>query len=98
MKYQYFIASRWRNRDQVLDLAKKLRGKGKSVYCFLVAPQVVHRIKNDPDEDMKSFEKRNWQNDSYVKEVFKNDIEAESLYLIFDEYYPSIGTFISSLK
>src|SRR3989344_8419706 len=77
MKYQYFIASRWRNRDQVLELAKKLRKKGKSVYCFLEAPHAVHRLKNDPEEDMKNFETRDWQNDQYVKEVFKNDMEAE---------------------
>ena len=138
MKYQYFIASRWRNRDQVLELAKKLRKKGKSVYCFLEAPHAVHRLKNDPEEDMKNFETRDWQNDQYVKEVFKNDMEAEkesetlimllpagksahieagaaygmrkksiligeqkeaeSLYLIFDESFPTIDAFIYDLK
>lgn len=43
MKYQYFIASRWRNKNQLFEL-------------------------------------------------------AESLYLIFDEYYPTIDDFIESLK
>ncbi len=138
MKYQYFIASRWRNRDQVLELAQKLRKKGKIVYCFLEAPHAAHRIKSDPNEDMKLFEKRNWQKDPYVKDVFENDMEAEkdsetlimllpagksahieagaaygmekkciligeqkeaeSLYLIFDEYYSNIESFIASLK
>lgn len=138
MKFQYFIASRWRNRDQVLELVKKLRAKGKTVYCFLEAPHAVHRVKNDPEEDMKQFETRNWQNDAYVKEVFHNDMEAEkesktlimllpagksahieagaaygmgkkciligeqkeaeSLYLIFDEYYPTIEAFIDNLQ
>src|SRR3989344_2160499 len=77
MKYQYFIASRWRNKNQVFDLVNKLREKGKTVYSFFEAPHAVHRIKNDPDEDMKDFEKRDWQNDEYVKEVFKNDMDAE---------------------
>ena len=58
MKYQYFIASRWRNKDQVLELTEKLRGNGKSVYCFLEAPHAVHRIKNDSVEDMKNLEKK----------------------------------------
>lgn len=138
MKYQYFIASRWRNRDQVLDLLQKLRAKGKTVFCFLEAPHALNRIQNDPEEDMKKFEARDWKTDPYVKEVFNNDMnaekeaeciimllpagrsahieagvaygmrkkciligeqkEAESLYLIFNEFYPTIDSFIESIK
>ena len=138
MKYQYFIASRWRNRDQVLELVRKLRGKGKTVYCFLDAPHVIKRTMNDPEEDMKEFESRDWRNDRYVREVFENDLkaekeaeclilllpagksahieagiayglgkkciligeqkEAESLYLIFNEFYSKIDEFITSIK
>lgn len=137
MKYQYFISSRWRNKDQVLDLTNKLRAKGKSVYCFFESPVVTHRLAVDPQLDMQEFEKRDWQTDPYVKEVFDQDIqaekesgclvmllpagksshieagvafglgrpciligemkEAESLYCIFDQVYPTIDTFINSL-
>lgn len=31
MKYDYFIACRWRNRDNVLDLAGKLRNIGSAI-------------------------------------------------------------------
>ncbi|KKR65373.1 MAG: hypothetical protein UU05_C0020G0010, partial [Candidatus Curtissbacteria bacterium GW2011_GWA1_40_47] len=34
MKYQYFIASRWRNRDKVLELVKGLRKRDKTVFSF----------------------------------------------------------------
>jgi hypothetical protein len=138
MKFQYFVASRWRNRDQVLELVKKLRNKGKTVYCFFESSIVANRINNNPEEEMKLFEKLDWQNDQFVKEVFKNDMEAEkkseqfimllpagksvhieagvayglgkkciligeqreaeSLYQIFSEYYPTIDDFITSLK
>lgn len=138
MKYQYFIASRWRNRDQVLELTKKLREKGKTVYCFLENLHVKHRIDSDPEEVMKLFEKRDWLKDPYIKELFDYDIQAEreseclilllpagksahieagiaygmgkkciligeqrdaeSLYLIFDEYYPTIDDFIKSFQ
>lgn len=138
MKYDYFVASRWRNRDEVLKLVHALRNMGKSVYCFLDAPQSVHRIKEDPEESMKKFEARDWRKDSYIREVFEKDMEAEkssknfilllpagksahmevgaaygmnkhtiligeqekaeSLYLIFDEVYPTIKAFTSSLE
>jgi hypothetical protein len=138
MEYQYFVSSRWRNRDLVLELVEKLRKKGKTVYCFFEGPHAIDRTENDPEEDMQNFEKRNWWNDPYVKEVFDTDMtaeknsetlilllpagksahieagaafgmgkkciligeqkEAESLYLIFDQYYPTIDSFIESLS
>lgn len=76
MKYQYFVCSRWRNKIQVLELVKKLRKIGKTVYSFFESPVVSHRINNDPEEDMRDFEKRDWQNDPYVKEVFDHDMDG----------------------
>lgn len=136
--YDFFVSGRWRNRDNVLDLAKKIREKGFAVYCFLEASHATHRIKNDPEEDMKKFENLDWRNDPYVKKVFENDMngqknsetfvmllpagkschieagvayglgkkciligeqkEAESLYLIFDEIYPTVDDFLHSLN
>jgi carbamoylphosphate synthase small subunit len=78
MKYQYFISSRWRNRDAVLELTRKLREKGKTVYCFFEASHAKHRIDHNPNVDMEEFEKRDWRKDAYVKEVFENDLQAEN--------------------
>ena len=138
MKYDYFIASRWRNRDSVLNLFNKLSAKGKSVYCFLVTDP-HHSIHEDPEETMKSFESTgNWRTDSMIKDIFERDMdglknsqtlllllpagksahmeagiaygmgkrcivigeqkEAESLYLIFNEFYPSIDKFVSVIQ
>lgn len=77
MKYEYFVASRWRNRDQVLDLVSKLRNKGKTVYNFFESSNVLHHINNDPEDYMKDFEKLDWEKDQYIKEIFINDMEAE---------------------
>src|SRR5438270_459393 len=125
--YDFFVSGRWRNRDNVLDLTRKIRQKGYSVYCFLESSHSVHRVNNDPEEDIQKFEKLDWRNDTYVKDVFENDMhgeknsdvfvlllpagksyhieagvaygmgkkcvlvgeqkEAESLYLIFSEFY-----------
>lgn len=138
MKYQYFIASRWRNRDQVLQLVADLRNLGKSVYCFFESPAVIQQSNADPEKYMADFENMDWENDRYVRKVFENDLEgeknseklilllpagklahmeagiafgmgkrciligkpqqAESLYLIFSENYPTIDDFIASLK
>jgi len=135
--YDFFVSGRWRNRDNILDLTKKIREKEYHVYCFLEASHSVHRVKDDPEESMKNFEKLDWRNDPYVKEVFRNDMageknsdvfvmlqpagkschieagvaygmgkkciligeqkEAESLYLIFNEIYPSVDEFLKTI-
>ena len=58
MKYQYFISSRWRNRDQVLILASNLRKKGKTVYCFIEEKHNPGTPDDDPEEVMAKFEAR----------------------------------------
>jgi hypothetical protein len=136
-KYDFFVAGRWRNRDNVMDLVKKIKGKGYSVYCFLDRPHNAQRIKNDPDSEMANFEKLDWRLDPYVRDVFESDMEgerdcktfllllpagksshieagvaygmgkkciligetteAESLYLIFSDVFPTVEAFITSI-
>ncbi len=135
--YDFFISGRWRNRDKVLDLTNKVREKGYAVYCFLEASHSTHRVQEDPESSMQAFEKLDWRNDPYIKDVFHNDMtgeknsdtfvmllpagkschveagvayglgkkciligeqkEAESLYLIFDEIYPTIDDFLEAI-
>ncbi len=137
MQYQYFVASRWRNRDSVLELVEKIRAKGKTAYCFM-ENDPYHTSDEDPEKVMSEFEAtEDWQNADMLKEIFKKDMdalresavlilllpagksahieagaafgmnkqcivigeqkEAESLYLIFNESYPTIDAFIDSL-
>ena len=141
MKYQYFIASRWRNRDKVLELVKQLRERSKTVFSFFEGSKKVFPIfdsKLDPESVMKRFEStNNWQKNPRVRKIFEKDLEdlkkskvlilllpagksahieagmayglgkkciligdqkeAESLYLIFDEFYLSIEAFLGSI-
>jgi len=141
MKYQYFIASRWRNRDKVLELVKGLRKRDKTVFSFFEGSKKVFSIfdsKLDPESVMKKFEStKKWQKDQRVRKIFEKDLEglknsqililllpagksahieagiayglgkkciligdqkkAESHYLIFDEFYPTIEAFLKSL-
>ena len=76
-KYDYFISSRWRNRDNVLSLAKKLREKGFAVYCFIEEKYNPGTIREDPEEVMARFESRqNWYTDPFVKRIFKRDLDG----------------------
>ena len=82
MKYQYFIASRWRNKTEVLELTEKIRKKGKTVYCFIEGDGTDYDLKDTkhkftPEEFMDKFESiPNWLNDPAVKEIFDADMDA----------------------
>ncbi len=142
MTYEYYIASRYRNKDVVLDLANKLRQKGKSLYCFIESDASVKHagaVDSDAEEVMNNFESiEDWTKDYRVREIFESDMnalksaknvilllpagksshievgvayglgkhlimigeqkETESLYLVFNEFYPNVDSFISSLS
>lgn len=141
MQYDYFLASRYRNKSEVLRLAKAIREKGKTVYNFIeseVSIKHVGSLEGNPEEQMKRYEKReNWQNDPAIREIFEMDMTAlknssnfimllpagksvhieagaaygfgknmiligkqektESLYLIFNEMYPTIEVFLENI-
>jgi len=143
MKYEFYIAARWRNKEKVLELARKIETKNKKVYNFVegdgTSYELQHAEKELPTEKfMQKFENiPDWKNDPRVKEIFDVDMkaikqseklvlllpagksshieagvaygmgkkcivigeqkEAESLYLIFSEFYNSIDDFVNSL-
>lgn len=82
MKYQYCIISRWRNRQKVEELTRKIRGKNKTVYSFIEGDGADYELKDleqkyEPEEFMKKYESiPNWKNDSRVGEIFKIDMDA----------------------
>lgn len=81
MHYDYFVASRWRNKEAVLELARKMREKGKAVYTFIEGDGEKYELKDvhekyTPEEFMKHFESRDWQNDHAIREVFEVDMDA----------------------
>ncbi|MCH7759018.1 hypothetical protein IID20_01540 [Patescibacteria group bacterium] len=72
---KYFISSKWRNRDKVLELTKKLRNKGKFVYCFFESKANIYSTDMDPKKVMEEFEAiENWQNNKYIKAIFKDTV------------------------
>lgn len=77
MKYQYFLATRWRNRDIALPLIEKLNLKGKTIYSCFESRHNTERIKEDPEEAMKVFESKDcWQEDQEINDIFYTDMDG----------------------
>jgi nucleoside 2-deoxyribosyltransferase len=82
MLYQYTIISRWRNREKVEELTRKIREKGKSVYSFIEGDGSKHELKDSeqkyqPEEFMQKYESiPDWRNDPQIREIFEIDMKA----------------------
>jgi hypothetical protein len=143
MKYDYFIAGRWRNRQQVENVMNSLRSEGKKVYCFIENTYDGDGIKFEtkPGADVESMmgaieNLNDWQANPTFRKIFENDIaaernseavivvfpagfsahmelgaaygmgkkcygigkpeKAETLYLMFDEIFPTLEDFIEN--
>lgn len=79
MKYQYFIASSTRNKDQIIELTEKLRQKGKGVYSFIETNPLENLISEEVDV-------KNWRDSEINKFIFEKDMkplkESEALILL----------------
>jgi hypothetical protein len=135
MKYDYFIAGRWRNRQQVENVMNSLRSEGKKVYGDGI------KFETKPGADVESMmgaieNLNDWQANPTFRKIFENDIaaernseavivvfpagfsahmelgaaygmgkkcygigkpeKAETLYLMFDEIFPTLEDFIEN--
>lgn len=72
-KYEYFLATRVRNRESVIELLKKLRDKEKLVYyCMETDP--YHSIDDDPEKTMRHIETtKNWRTNKMIKDIYLKD-------------------------
>ncbi len=80
MRYDYFVASRYRNKPEVLRLVHALQEKGKKVYSFIesdASQKHVGSVNADAEEQMRRYEAReDWQNDPAIQEIFESDMQA----------------------
>lgn len=84
MKYDYFVAGRWRNRDAINSIVAKLREAGKKVYCFTDNAYEGDGIKFDPSPDadpeaMISATENlaDWQTNPTFRKIFEADMQAQ---------------------
>lgn len=69
----FFISSRWRNRDKVMELTEKMRAIGLQVLSFLEYHPNRDDVDADPEEVMRKFEGRS-QDDNMVEQLSRLDI------------------------
>jgi hypothetical protein len=81
-KYDFFIAGRWRNKDNIIPVLEAVRASGKTAYCF---------IENAYEGEKLSFDINSQENieatmrasevlpvdDPMIQKIFKADINAE---------------------
>jgi hypothetical protein len=85
MKYDYFVAGRWRNHQAIREIVEKIRAAGKSVYCFIDNEYDAHGVKfggdaanADADRMMQESEAlKDWRTNPTFKEVFDTDMQAQ---------------------
>ena len=73
---KFFIASPWKNKEEVESLTKKLRSKGHEVSSFIESG--ANLLTGHPIEDhMKLFSEalKNWREDEHVSKIFNSELE-----------------------
>ena len=83
MKYDYFIAGRWRNHQEIRKLIKVLRESNKKVYCFVDnaynSDGII--IDNNPNADVENFMSKlesveDWRNNPTFQKIYENDMNG----------------------
>lgn len=135
---KFFIASPWKNKEEVKTLGDELKKRGHEVYSFIESG--ANLMTGQPIEDeMRAYYEAlgNWKKDARISQIFNSELEGlkssdvivmllpagdsshmeagigfglgkkmilvgpinkpEVVYLVFDEIYPSVATFVNSL-
>lgn len=79
-KYDFFIAGRWRNHEEVKKVLELVRASGKTAYCFIEnlyeGSKVEFKQSDDIEDIMKTLEALP-SGDAFIKEIFDKDMQAQ---------------------
>ena len=82
MKYDFFVAGRWRNHENITPVVEKIRSTNKTVYYWTESKYDgygIHKKLDSKEIDRLMVEEEqmdDWQNDPLLKEIFKRDMSA----------------------
>lgn len=78
--YDYFIAGRWRNFQEVKKVLDAVRASGKTAYCFIEnfyeGSKVEFRQDGSIEDIMQQLEALP-NDDAFVKQIFEADMQAQ---------------------
>jgi hypothetical protein len=81
-RYDYFLAGRWRNHENIRQLLDSLRKAGKLVYCFIDNAYESDGIYIDKtgkgvEDFMAKLESvRDWQDNPTFRKIYENDMDG----------------------
>lgn len=89
-KTDFFIAGRWRNKDNIKPVIDLVRSNGKTAYCFLendYKGEIIElKMDGDPEVFMAQLEDLP-QDHPFIRKIFDIDMkaerEAETFLLVF---------------
>jgi hypothetical protein len=79
-KYDYFIAGRWRNYEEVQKVLTAVREHGDSAYCFIENLYEGSKIEFKRDksiEDIMQEVESLPKEDAFLKHIFETDMQAQ---------------------
>jgi hypothetical protein len=82
VKYDYYLAGRWRNFKKIEPVLEKLRQKDNKVYCFIENEYDGHGVRNRRSEkhvhsDMEKTENlKDWWNNPTFRKIYEIDMQA----------------------
>lgn len=79
-KYDFYIAGRWRNKDNIKPVLDAVRASGRTAYCFIEneykGAAVEFKMDENPETFMKQSEELS-QDDPLIRTIFETDMAAE---------------------
>ena len=76
----FYIAGRWRNKDNIRPVVDAVRASGHTAYCFIENAYEGEQVEFAQDGDPEVFMKQSEAlalNDPLVRKIFEADVAAE---------------------
>lgn len=79
-QFDYFVAGRWRNKEQIELITKLIRESGKSAFCFLENDysEILARLGLDVNAMQSSNTEQLPLDHPLIKEIFAKDLKGQS--------------------
>lgn len=79
-QYDFFIAGRWRNFQQVQAVADTVRASGKTAYCFIDNLYGGSKVEFKQDDSIETIMQQLEAlplDDSFIRQIFETDMQAQ---------------------
>ncbi len=92
MKYDFFIAGRWRNHASIQEVLEAVRAAGKTAYCFIENSYEGEKIELHPDASIEASMRAAEAlpvDDPLIREIFEKDMAAQKQSAAFLLVFPA---------